>query len=138
MNSLPQFVAIMTAVLLESSVPWLLACPTLPSRLRHSGSAVLYLGDADALPAALLPTLAPVLRTDTPPLCLPLAPGAALAEQPSNGMTFGEHRCHLVALALGDLSLGNLRVSEPLGALQAIADAFGSHGVDPAHPHLGG
>lgn len=130
MDSLGEFVATATAVLVESDVPWLLACPTLPSRLRHSGSAVLYLGEADALPSGLLPALEPVLRNDTPPLCLPLAPGAALAEQPTNGMTFGEHRCHLVALALGDLP-----GVEPL---RAIADVFGSHGVDPAHPHLGG
>jgi hypothetical protein len=131
MESIEDFVAITTGVLLASDVPWLLACPTLPSRLRHSGSAVVYLAETDAIPGDLIPSLTSALRPDTPPLCLPLAPGASIAEQPSNGMTFGEHRCHLVALALGDLS----RKQEPL---RAIAGAFSSHGVDPARPHLGG
>ena len=49
----------------------------------------------------------------------------ALAQHPDNGMTFGEHRCHLVALAL---SGGRFD-------LDAIAAVFRAHGVDPATPH---
>ena len=135
MDELAAFVAITTSALLNETEPWLLACPTLPSRLRHSGSAVLYLPSVDALPAGLLTALAPALRTDTSPLCLPLAPGAALAEQPGNGMTFGEHRCHLVALALAGLVP---RTSERQDSLAAIANVFSAHGVDPTRPHLGG
>jgi hypothetical protein len=43
-------------------------------------------------------------------------------------MTFGEHRCHLVALALRHPSSAR----EPL---RTIAAAFAAHGIDPAAPH---
>ena len=130
LDALGDFVAAATSVLLEVDEPWLLACPTLPSRLRHSGSAVAYLPDDATLRAELVAALAAYLRSDTPPLCLPLAPGVALAEQPGNGMTFGEHRCHLVALAI-EPSEGTTN------PLRAIADVFGAHGIDPAEPYRG-
>ena len=71
-----------------------------PRRVRRTGAAVLDLAGADALPAGLLDELGPTLLPVATPLCLPLAPGVALAQYPDNGMTFGEHRCLLVALGL--------------------------------------
>jgi hypothetical protein len=127
-DALAAFVRTVTATLLDEPVPWLLACPTDAQGLRRPASSVLYLPHVDALPAALLPALRPLLRTATPPLCLPLAPGAALAESPDNGMSFGEHRCHLLALALGT---GRARRAP----LRAIAEVFSSHGIDPSAPH---
>ncbi|HZZ97948.1 MAG TPA: T3SS effector HopA1 family protein [Jatrophihabitantaceae bacterium] len=108
-------------------VPYLLACPTDASRLARRGSIVLYLPRLRVLTPELVGTLATLLRAETPPLCLPLAPGIAVAQYPDNGMTFGEHRCHLVALALRDGAQG--------AALTAIADVFAAHGVDPAAPY---
>jgi hypothetical protein len=127
-DALTSLIATVTAALLDDPAPWLLACPTDPQRLRRPASSVLYLPDVDALPDGLLDALQPILRTEIPPLCLPLVPGAALAEYPDNGMSFGEHRCHLLALAL----------RTPLARkapLHAIADVFTSHGIDPAQPH---
>ena len=65
-------------------------------------------------------------------MCLPLGPGIAVAQYPDNGMTFGEHRCHLLALALADA-----RSIEPAGALvlDVIAQVFAAHGVDPSTPY---
>ena len=43
-------------------------------------------------------------------------------------MTFGEHRCHLITLAL----------RHPSGArdpLRSIAAVFAAHGLDPAAPY---
>ena len=125
---LAEFVGAVTAALLDASEPWLLACTTDPGRLSRTGSAVLCVPGEAALPAALLNRLRPLLRPATPPLCLPLAPGAALAQYPDSAMSFGAHRCHLVALGL---ALPAAR-REPL---LAIADVFASHGIDPAAPY---
>ncbi len=120
------FVTTLTGALLEEPTPWSLGIATEARRVRRSGAAVLDLPGLDALPAGLLAELDPTLLPVDIPLCLPLAPGAALAQYPANGMTFGEHRCHLVALgvrhAKGD-------------ELAAIADVFVAHGLDPARPH---
>jgi hypothetical protein len=130
MTALDEFVHAATEALIDIEQPWLLACPTLPSRLRHSGSVVLYLPEDVALHAALIARVQPYLRADTPPLCLPLSDGVALAEHPGNGMTFGEHRCHLVALAIE-------RANHTSSPLRAIADMFAAHGISPAEPHRG-
>lgn len=127
-EALARFVRTVTGALLEERMPWLLACPTDPQRLRRPASAVLYVPEPAALPPGLLDEVAPMLRSATPPLCLPLAPGVALAEYPDNGMSFGEHRCHLLAVALR--TPGARRAP-----LQAIADVFASHGINPARPH---
>ena len=52
----------------------------------------------------------------------------AVAGYPDNGMTFGEHRCHLIALALR-------RPASARDALRAIAETFTAHGIDPAQPY---
>ena len=125
-DELAELVRSLTAELIDVDFPWLLACPTDAGRLRRAGGVVLHVPDA-ALVASLLAQVAPLLHDARPPLCLPLAPGVAVAADPSNGMTFGEHRCHLVALGLGMPRAA----SDPRGA---IADVFAAHGVDPAAP----
>lgn len=121
-------VRIVTGALLDSAQPWALACATNPRRVRRCAAVVLDLPSADALPAELLRALEPALLPQLPPLCLPLAPGVGLAGHPGNGMTFGEHRCHLISLALR-------RPGAADDPLQAIADVFRAHGIDPAAPH---
>lgn len=127
-SALAEFVGAVTAALLDAPEPWLLACTTDLRRLSRSGSAVLYVPDAATLPATLLDRLRPLLRPVTPPLCLPLAPGAGLAEDKDSATSFGGHRCHLVALGL---QLPAARRAP----LRAIADVFASHGIDPATPY---
>lgn len=108
-------------------VPYVLAGPTDSSRLAGSGAVVLHLPRLATLTPDLADALSPLLRADTPPLCLPIASGIAVAQYPDNGMTFGEHRCHLVAMAL--------RSAGAAAALSAIAEVFSAHGVDPAQPY---
>jgi hypothetical protein len=127
-DRLADFVRITTAALVAESTPWSLGCATVPRRLRRYASAVLDLPSVDAVPAGLLDALAPTLRPVAPPLCLPIAAGVAVAEYPDNGMTFGEHRCHLIALALRHPSSGRR-------PLRAIASVFAAHGIDPVAPH---
>ena len=125
---LAEFVNRMTAALLHSPEPWALACATNPRRLRRLAPAVLDVRDLSALPDGLLERVAPLLHPLTPPLCLPVAPGVAVATYPDNGMGFGEHRCHLIATALRHPS----SAGDPL---RAIAAVFTAHGIDPADPH---
>jgi len=127
-SELAAVVRIITTALLDVAQPWLLACATDPRRLRRTGGVVLDLGDPGTLPAQTVVELTPLLRPSAPPLCLPIAPGIALAEFPDNGMTFGEHRCHLIALAV--------RHPSAYGApLRAIASVFAAHGIDPGAPY---
>ena len=126
LNDLAELVRVLTASLIDADFPWLLACPIDAGRLRRAGGVVLHVPDV-ALVAPLLAQVSPLLHGARPPLCLPVAPGVAVAADPSNGMTFGEHRCHLVALGLG--------LPRAAGDPQAaIADVFVAHGVDPGAP----
>jgi hypothetical protein len=124
---LAAFVATVTAALREMPLPWLLACPTDPRQLLRAGHAVLHLPELRCADAVIA-DVAGLLAEACPPLCLPLAPGVAVAGDPGNGMTFGEHRCHLISLALG-----LPRASQ--APLSAIAEVFATHGVDPSAPH---
>jgi hypothetical protein len=127
-DRLAEFVATVTGRLLPGSMPWSLACAVDPRRIARYGCALLDVPGVSALPGGLLDDLAPLLRPVSPPLCLPVAAGVGVAEYPDNGMTFGEHRCHLVALALRHPS----SAGDPL---RAIAAVFTAYGIDPAHPH---
>ena len=130
-DRLAELVETVTGTLLGTRIPWSLGCSTAPRRIARLGGAALDVGRPDDLPAGLLDDLAPLLEPVTPPLCLPVAVGVGAAEYPDNGMTFGEHRCHLVALGLR-------RPRDERDPLRSIADAFTAHGIDPAQPHRAG
>ena len=121
-------VATVTGMLLASELPWSLGCAVRPRRLARLGAAVLDLPGLDAAPAGLLDALVPLLHPVAPPLCQPVRPGIGLTEYPDNGMTFGEHRCHLVALALRHPG----SAADPL---RTIAAVFAAHDIDPARPY---
>ncbi len=89
---------------------------------------MLDLPGLDAIPDGLADDLEPLLRPVVSPLCLPIAAGIGVAQYPDNGMTFGEHRCHLIALAL------RRRVSDS-DPLRAIAAVFTAHGINPSTPY---
>jgi hypothetical protein len=129
-DRLADFVAAVTGRLVRESVSWSLACAIDPRRIARYGCAVLDLPDLQAVPEGLVEELEPLLQPVAPPLCLPIAAGIGVATNPDNGMTFGEHRCHLVALALRHPS----SVRDPL---RAVAAVFTAHGIDPSAPHRG-
>jgi HopA1 effector protein family len=125
---LAEFVATVTGRLLNEMTPWSFGVAIDPRRIARYGCAVLDLPSLAAVPDGLVDDLEPLLRPVVSPLCLPVAAGVGVAEYPDNGMTFGEHRCHLVALALRH------PVSEK-HPLRTIAAVFAAHGIDPAAPH---
>lgn len=116
------------AALDGSELAWALACATSRSRLGCSGAVALDLPAAAPLPASVFADLAPALAPVVPPLCLPVARGVGLASRP-RGMSFGAHRCRLVALGLH-------RDDAHDDPAAAIAATFAAHGVDPQAPHL--
>jgi type III HopA1-like effector protein len=127
-DTLAEFVATVTGRLIQDPTPWSFGCATDPRRIARYGCAVLDLPSATAVPDGLLDDLEPLLQPVVSPLCLPIAEGVGLAEYPDNGMTFGEHRCHLVALALRHPVSDN-------HPLRAIAAVFNAHGIDPTAPY---
>lgn len=127
-DRLAEFVATVTGRLLDEPSPWSLACALDPRRVARTGCAVLDVPSVASVPTDLLVDLAPLLRPVRPPLCFPVAPGIGMAEYPDNGMTFGEHRCHLLAVALRHPSSAH-------HPLRAIAAVFAAHGIDPARPY---
>ncbi|MFN2562489.1 MAG: T3SS effector HopA1 family protein [Jatrophihabitans sp.] len=127
-DALAEFVATVTGALVQAPTPWSFGLAIDPRRIARYGCAVLDLPSLDALADGLLDDLEPLLRPVVSPLCLPVAPGVGVAEYPDNGMTFGEHRCHLVAMALRH------PVSDKT-PLRAIAAVFNAHGIDPRSPY---
>lgn len=130
-DQIASFVRAVTSAFADARTSWSLGATTSARRLRRPAAAVLDLPNLEAFPTRLLDVLAPMLRAEVPALCLPIAPGIAVAGYPDNGMTFGEHRCHLVALALR-------HPSSARHPLRAIAAVFAAHGLDPAAPHRAG
>ncbi|HET6877217.1 MAG TPA: T3SS effector HopA1 family protein [Jatrophihabitans sp.] len=127
-DRLGEFVHAMTGALLRWPHPWTLACATSPRRVRRSAAAVLDVADVDQLPERLLDDLAPLLRPHVPPLCLPVAYGVGLASHPRSGRSFGEHRCHLIALALR-------HPSSQRDPVHAVAAVFAAHGIRATAPY---
>lgn len=130
-DAVPRLVGELTTALPRSNTRWLIACTTDVDRLRRAGSIVVSIPHADLDQiglSALARKLRPLLRTVNHPLCLPVAPGVALADDRPTGMRFGENRCHLIALALASPGARRAPLSE-------IAEVFRSHGLDPGAPH---
>lgn len=128
-----------TRLLNRAGLPFQLKVVTQLTRFSRCDSGVLYLRQRD-YPAArrtlerLHGELAPSLRAPVPALTKPLAPGLGLAEDPGNGLSFGEHRCLLLADALiRAYELGKTSVHD---RLRVVVERFGDEGIDLARPYL--
>ncbi|HKI34291.1 MAG TPA: T3SS effector HopA1 family protein [Gemmataceae bacterium] len=133
------FVAEVTATLNTLDVPFRAKALSDPGAYRRADAGIIYLGRrhyrrlADAV-AALHERLAAGLRPTTPLFTWPLAPGLGFAEDPGNGMSFGQHRCRLLAHGLW---LSFVQGDRTAGARAAtLAATFRNAGLDPEAPHL--
>jgi hypothetical protein len=110
-----------------------------PRRYERCDAAVVYLGRASIAAAAdalrrARDRVADDLRPSTPALTKPLFPGIALAEDPSDGESFGMSRCSIVARAL--VNAGAERVDGVEERLRFVLDAIAAAALDPARPYL--
>lgn len=119
----------------EWDVPWLLTSRAVHQQVPDPDATVLLLpGEAlDDLRRPLerlLDDLRPFLATSVPALTLRVAPGATLGQNPSDGRSYGEHRCGLIAASVLQ-GLGNPHRDLVGRTRQSFADA----GVDPVRPY---
>lgn len=103
----------------------------------RSDVAVLYLDHEQGIGVEwlsdVIACVAPLLNVGGPPLTAPIAPGISWAEDPGQGVSFGEDRCRLLATAACD-------EPEALNSVaswqQAVLQVFAKEGLDSAQPHL--
>ena len=110
-----------------------------PASYVRADAGVLYVERRDVARAMdLLPDLhvcaRPGLRSTTPMFTKRLAPGLAVAEDPGDGRSFGQHRCQLIAEAL-------VRAFEAAAVgfdsrWQAVVDRFADEGLSVVRPWL--
>ncbi|GAA4164973.1 hypothetical protein GCM10022286_27480 [Gryllotalpicola daejeonensis] len=106
-----------------------------PANFGRPDAAVFYTTRADVAVLARCAVAAwhpSAFGSEVPAFTREVVPGIALADDPGDGVSFGYHRCSLIAQGL------SASVSaDPHERLGAIIDAFLRAGIDPARPHLG-
>lgn len=131
----PVYIAAVTRTLNTLSVPFRTKVLTDPASYVRADGGVLYLERRHfhRVRGALLQVheaIAPHLRDDVPMFTRRLAPGLGTAEDPGNGMSFGQSRCRAIARGL-------VRAFEQqLDPREGIAAACAEDGIDVERPHL--
>jgi hypothetical protein len=110
-----------------------------PGAYIRADAGVLYVARTDLTEAmALLPDLhravSPLLRETTPMFTMRLTSGLAVAEDPGDGRSFGEHRCRLVAEGLARAFKADR--SGPHELADSVAARFAEDGLDITRPWL--
>lgn len=105
----------------------------------RADAAVLYLDRNHGIRAgwvtSLVTAVAPLLEDGAPPLTALITAGVAWADDPGGGVSFGEHRCRVLAAAAHaqPAALDSARSWR-----RAAAESFAREGLDLARPHLQG
>jgi hypothetical protein len=139
-ESAEAFVSVVTSLLNAAAVPFGLKVLSDPSAYTRADAGVLYVGRqyapklGDAI-AQIYESVAFGLRPEVPLFTQRLADGLALAEDPGHALSFGQHRCKLVACALWRSFLQG-DASQDARAATLVA-TFREEGLDPQHPELG-
>ena len=142
-NAAPALVAHISAALRAEGLPFMLKVVNDPRRFSRPDAAVLYLErEHFPLGRSLVATFADVahagLRPAVPALAKRLAPGIAVAEEPQGRVvaatSFGQHRCSLIARALGAAFAANQDSAD--ARYEEILRAFRSMGLNPERPYL--
>ena len=116
-------------------VPWLLSSRSLRQAVPGPDATAVYF-PADAVSELrepvldLVADLQPFLAGSVPALTLRIGRGAALAQNPPDGSSYGEHRCSILAHAV----LANLSEPHPL-IVERTLTAFRLAQVDPQRPY---
>jgi HopA1 effector protein family len=138
-DAAPDLAGALVALLDEYALPFTLKCPTQPSLFERVDSFVLYLSHAGWTSAhpglrSVHDRFAEQLRARVPPLTLVLGAGAALAEDPGDGRSFGESRA--AAAAEGALRAAEAAVDGEDGMLASMLSGLSTHGIRPSRPYL--
>jgi hypothetical protein len=134
------FMATLTEHLSGAGVPFRAKVLNAPHAYHRADAGVLYLERpwyrrSTALLARIYREIQAGLRREVPLFTRLLAAGLAMAEDPVNGMSFGQHRCHLIALASwSSFTRGEATVDARASTLAALMNAAG---LNPSRPHLG-
>jgi hypothetical protein len=134
------FIGAVTSLLIACGVPFQAKVPSDPTGYRRADAGVLYLRrrDGDRVRGALArvhEAVAAGLRPEVPMFTKRLADGLGLADDPGDGLSFGEHRCRLAAQALWRSFIGgDADRSARAGTMAAV---FRESGLDPSRPYLG-
>ena len=128
-----------TRQLNAAHVPFQLKVHSNVARVARNDGAVLYLHkqnyeDARGVLEDVHAQVAPSLRAAVPALTKRLAHGVGLAENPGTDLSFGEHRCRLLAEALiraneqGKTSIGD--------CLHVVQELLENEGIRPDMPYM--
>jgi hypothetical protein len=133
------FIGIVSAVLNRRCIPFRTKVLSDPSAYQRADAGVLYLDRRvchevyDAI-SQIYRTISPHLRPETPLFTKQLARGLGLAEDPANGLSFGQHRCQLVAHALWrSFTQGD---TDHDARAATLSVAFQQAGLNPLYPYL--
>jgi len=116
-----------------------LKCPLSRELFGRVDCVVLYLGVVEWRAARgdlreVHAALGARLREPVPPLTLRLGRGAAAAEDPGDGESFGQSRVRAVADGLTAAATRGL--ADDLEVLGVVLDRLRAHGISPERPHL--
>jgi hypothetical protein len=133
------FMTVATSLLNGSHVPFRIKVISDPSAFCRADAGVLYVRRSDherigPMIAELHSGVASDLRAPVPLFTHRLADGLGFAADPSSELSFGQHRCQLIAAALWQsFKRGEF---DQESRLVALSSAFTQAGLDPRWPHL--
>ncbi len=129
----------LTSTFNRDRIPYRLKVVDDPNLFIRADSAVLYTAKEDysrirPLLELIQPKVAPYLKNETPAFTKRLRLGLGIAEQPNRGVSFGMHRCQI--LAEGLVRVAELRETAVSGRVAAVQDYFDEQGVSLDQPFL--
>jgi len=135
-----RFVTAATESLIESNIPFKAKVLGDPGGYFRADAATIYINRRDFQRSRtalrrIHQSIRTGLRKDVPLFTKRLADGVGLAEDPANGLSFGLHRCKLVANALWRAFSQGGRHRE--AREEAIVSLLRESGLDPSRPYLG-
>ncbi|HMF15503.1 MAG TPA: T3SS effector HopA1 family protein, partial [Gemmataceae bacterium] len=133
------FLATATASINASRIPFKLKVVNNPDDYVRADAGVIYVARRDlptvfAVVERVHAAVAHGLRPQTPLFTRRLAHGLGAADDPGNGLSFGQAVCRLVAEAI--LGLPAHQVDAVAARRAAVAATFEAHGLNCRRPHL--
>jgi hypothetical protein len=134
-----EYMALVTTTFNRAGVPFRTKVMSDPAGYVRADAGVLYLercyfAEARPLIVELHRALKGRLRADVPMFTKPLAEGLGFAEDPADGMSFGQSRCRIAARVMWSCFVRGVKGADE--RLSALASALRAEGLDPEAPFL--